>query len=59
MNTLHELAHLLNELIAQRDDTARLLLERAAHLPVANVRALKAKHAQLSRRVARLQKKIQ
>lgn len=51
-------AHLLNELVQQRDDTARLLLARDAHLPLANVRALKEKHASLARRVARLERSL-
>lgn len=51
-------AYLLNQLIEERDHIARLLLERAAHLPLANVHALKTKHARLVRRIERLQRKL-
>lgn len=55
---LARLTFLLNELRDQRDDTARLLLSRSSSLALANVRALKAKHASLTRRIERLEGKL-
>ena len=58
MMTLTELAHLLNQLQEQRDGIMRLLLDRSSNMPLANVHALKAKHATLTRRITRLQKRV-
>jgi len=46
-------------LIEQRDGIERLLLGRAARLPLANLRALKAKHAAIAARVQRLLSPLQ
>ena len=54
MRPLTELAHLLNTLQDDAAAIARLLLDRSSNLPLANVRALKHKHAALTRRIMRL-----
>jgi len=59
MRSLEEKAHLLNELLTMREDIARTLLTTADRLSLANVHALKAKHASVCRRLARLQKELE
>ena len=59
MRSLEEKAHLLNELLTMREDIARTLLTTADRLSLANVHALKAKHASVCRRLGRLQRDLE
>jgi len=58
MKGLARRAALLNELLADLERIESLLRERHAVMPLANIRALKSKHASVSRRLARLEARL-